>query len=187
MNLLILLVVIIIIAILFGLLYKYKLGGGRYELIQKLCENTEWVVDKDKKFIIRHRNYILDNKELFDTKRPPRRILDCTSLDDNNYKLYLNKINSLDNAFLLYTYYTKKYPGNIKSYDRSYISVWGELPNEHSFVMYFKYTNSESLISCSYSTYRRDLGDYHRFNSIDDLIKFLSNNEELKIDREELY
>ena len=181
------LVVIIIVAILFGLLYKYKLGDGRYELMQELCKNTEWVVDEDKKFIIHHRNYILDGKEIVDTNQPPRRIIDCTFLDDNNYKLYLNKINSLDNAFLLYTYYTKKYPGNIMSYDRLYISVWGKLPNEHSFEMYFRYTNSESLISYSYSTYRLDLGEHRVFNSIDELIEFLSNNKELKIDREELY
>lgn len=188
MNLLILLVVIIIIAILFGLLYKYKLGGDeKDDLIQKLCEDTDWIISKDKKFIIHHKNYILDGKEIVDASRPPRRILDCTFLDNNNYKLYLNKINSLDNAFLLYTYYTKKYPGNIKSYDRSYISIQGELPNGHSFVMNFKYTNSESSINCSYCTYRSYISDYYTCDSIDKLIECLSNNKELKIDREELY
>ena len=181
------LVVIIIVAILFGLLYKYKLGDGRYELMQELCKNTEWVVDEDKKFIIHHRNYILDGKEIVDTNQPPRRIIDCTFLDDNNYKLYLNKINSLDNAFLLYTYYIKKYPRDIESYDRSYISIWSELPNGHSFVMNFKYTDSESSINCTYCTYRSYISDYYTCDSIDKLIELLSNNEELKIDREELY
>jgi len=43
MNLLILLVVIIIIAILFGLLYKYKLGGDeRDDLIKRLSEESGW-------------------------------------------------------------------------------------------------------------------------------------------------
>ena len=189
MNLLILLVVIIIIAVLFGLLYKYKLGGDeKDDLIKKLCEETGWIISEGQKYTIQHRDYNLDNINSTDTYQPPERIIDCQSIDTKSYDYYLHEINSLNNAFLLYMYYIKKYPGSIKS-NQFYISVYGKLPSGSSFEFEFNYINFKSNIKYNYGKNNVEYGHSKsiNFKTIEDLIDYLSDNEELKIDREEFY
>ena len=123
MNLLILLVVIIIIAVLFGLLYKYKLGGNKdeEEAIDRLCLETGWIRYAPGSKLLCHP----DDKILIDKHDKISRFKYNTNFErsstfldyDNiirmtyvpycldNYNEYKNNINNIHNIVLLCKFY----------------------------------------------------------------------------------